>query len=296
MSPAWCVLSLSARRLLDRIEIEMMSHGGPRSNGGLPVTYGDFIKYGVRRNSIASALREVVALGFLEITEQGRGGNAAYRKASKFRLTCHQFKANEYGEVLYEPTNEWRRFKTIEEAEAIAAKAKRAVAPCRPYKARRKKQKAGPQNGTVPPPEMGDENGQSPPPEMGGTARPPERGVPIISSRDRAEGYGPVIGRTTTPEPEREEPEIALGSTPPAQPRADHGRCTDHDQQGSPLRLNVGQHAITEKRRVFETPTLREPAEARGKAKSVSGGSDHKPPDSQSMRPLRGNDCSAPES
>jgi hypothetical protein len=167
MSPAWCVLSLSARRLLDRIEIEMMAHGGPRSNGRLPVTYGDFIKYGVRRNSIASALREVVALGFLEITEQGRGGNAAYRKASQFRLTHHPFKEDPDGEVLYEPTNEWRRFKTIEEVEAIAAKAKRAVPPCRPYQARRKKQKAAPQNGTVPPPEMGDENGQSPPPEKG---------------------------------------------------------------------------------------------------------------------------------
>jgi hypothetical protein len=52
-SPAWRVLSLSARRLLDRIEIEMMSHGGPRSNARLPVTHNDFIKYGVRRNSIA---------------------------------------------------------------------------------------------------------------------------------------------------------------------------------------------------------------------------------------------------
>jgi hypothetical protein len=113
MSPAWRVLSLSARRLLDRIEIEMMSHGGPRSNGRLPVTHSDFIKYGVRRNSIAAALREVVVLGFLEITVQGRGGNAAYRKASQFRLTYHQFKEDRDGEVLYEPTNEWRRFDTV---------------------------------------------------------------------------------------------------------------------------------------------------------------------------------------
>jgi hypothetical protein len=216
MSPAWCVLSLSARRLLDRIEIEMMSHGGPRSNGRLPVTYGDFIKHGVRRNSIASALREVVALGLLETTEQGRGGNAAYRKASQFRLTYHPFKEDRDGEVLYEPTNEWRRFKNIEEAEATAAEAKSAVPPCRPYQARRKKQKVAPQNGTVPPPEMGDENGQSPPREMGGAAHPPKRGALIISSRDRAEGCGPAVGQTITPEPEGEEPEIGWADAPSA--------------------------------------------------------------------------------
>jgi hypothetical protein len=175
MSATWCVLSLSARRLLDRIEIEMMSHGGPRSNGHLLVTYGDFRKYGVRRNSIASALREVVELGFLEITEHGRGGNAAYRKANRFRLTYQKFKLDPDGEVFYEPTNEWRRFRTIEEAEAIAAEARKAVPPCRPCQPRRKKQKAAPQNGIFSSPEMGGEIARSPAPEMGGTAHPAKR-------------------------------------------------------------------------------------------------------------------------
>jgi hypothetical protein len=57
-SPAWCELGLSARRVLDRMELELMAHGGTQENGRLPVTYNDFIKYRVRRNSIASALRE----------------------------------------------------------------------------------------------------------------------------------------------------------------------------------------------------------------------------------------------
>jgi hypothetical protein len=208
MSAAWCVLSLSARRLLDRIEIEMMSHGGPCSNGRLLVTYGNFIKYGIRRNSIASALREVVALGFLEITEQGRGGNAAYRKANRFRLTCHNFKADPDGGVVYEATNEWRRFKTIEEAEAVAATARRTVPPRRPGEPRRNKQKATPQNGTVSRPEKGGEIEHSPAPEMGGTARPAKRGVPIISSRDWAEECSPALGQTKSPEPRRGEPRI----------------------------------------------------------------------------------------
>jgi hypothetical protein len=40
-SAAYCELSLSARRVLDRIEIELAKHGGVE-NGRLPVTYDDF--------------------------------------------------------------------------------------------------------------------------------------------------------------------------------------------------------------------------------------------------------------
>jgi hypothetical protein len=85
-SPAWCVLSLSARRVLDRIEIELADHGG-MDNGRLPVTYDDFARYGIDRDAIAPAIREVTALGFVEVTEPGRAGNADYRKPNLFRLT-----------------------------------------------------------------------------------------------------------------------------------------------------------------------------------------------------------------
>jgi hypothetical protein len=61
-SPAWRVLSLSARRVLDRIEVELCHHGGLRENGRLPVTYGDFERYGIHCAAIAPAIREVVAL------------------------------------------------------------------------------------------------------------------------------------------------------------------------------------------------------------------------------------------
>ena len=46
-SPAYRALSLSARRVLERIEIELAQHGG-QDNGGLPVTYDDFERYGIR--------------------------------------------------------------------------------------------------------------------------------------------------------------------------------------------------------------------------------------------------------
>src|SRR4051794_3906324 len=85
-SPAYCELSLSARRILDRLEIELADHGGT-DNGKLPVTYDDFQRYGVHRQAIGPAIRETVALGFVEITEAGVHGTAEFRKPNKFRLT-----------------------------------------------------------------------------------------------------------------------------------------------------------------------------------------------------------------
>jgi hypothetical protein len=119
-SPAWSVLSLSARRVLDRIEIEHADHGG-NDNGRLPVTYDDFERYGIHRHQIRKALREIEALGFAEITERGRAGNAEFRSPHKFRLTYfHVGRAP--------PTNEWQRIKTVEDAQALA-KAARQEAP-----------------------------------------------------------------------------------------------------------------------------------------------------------------------
>jgi len=112
-SPAWCVLSRSARRVLDRIEIEHADHGG-NENGRLPVTYDDFECYGIHRHAIAPAIRETVALGFAEITERGRAGNAEFRSPHKFRLTYLRV-----GRAP--PTNEWQRIKTDEEAQAAKA-------------------------------------------------------------------------------------------------------------------------------------------------------------------------------
>ncbi len=100
-SPAMRVLSLSARRLLDRLEIEHADHGGSE-NGRLPVTYADLVAFGLDRHAVSPAIRECVALGFVEVTEQGRAGNADSRMPSKFRITYRP--TAEAG-----PTNEWMR-------------------------------------------------------------------------------------------------------------------------------------------------------------------------------------------
>src|SRR6516165_5946692 len=84
-SPAYRVLTRAARMVLDRIEIEHMHHGGVE-NGNLPVTYDDFVEYGIHRHGIAPAIRELEGLGFIEITQRGRAGNREFRSPSKYPL------------------------------------------------------------------------------------------------------------------------------------------------------------------------------------------------------------------
>lgn len=117
-SPAYRVLSLSAHRVLARIEIEFADHGGTE-NGRLPVTYADFAAYGLDRHSIAPAIRELETLGFIEVTERGRAGNADFRTPSLYRLT---FRETDRAA----PTHEWRQIDTREAAEALAVAARRA--------------------------------------------------------------------------------------------------------------------------------------------------------------------------
>jgi hypothetical protein len=101
-SAAYRVLSRAAHLVLSRIELELRYHAG-KNNGRLPVTYEQFQSYGLDRGSIAPALRELEALGFIEITQHGRGGNAEYRVPNLFRLT---YEPDHEGKL----TNEWKQF------------------------------------------------------------------------------------------------------------------------------------------------------------------------------------------
>jgi hypothetical protein len=125
-SPAFRVLSLSARRVLDRLEIELAHHGG-QDNGKLPVTYEHFHEYGIHRHAISSGIRECVALGFVEITEPGRAGNAEFRAPNLFRLTYMHTRVED-------PTDDWRRIETFDDAKALAhaARLARSRTPGRP--------------------------------------------------------------------------------------------------------------------------------------------------------------------
>ena len=118
-SAAYRVLSKSAHMVLARIEIELAHHGG-NDNGRLPVTTENFVEYGMHRTSVAPAIREAEALGFIRITERGHGGNAEYRSPNRFFLTY----AHALDSKTSPPTNEWRRIKTLEEANQIADSAR----------------------------------------------------------------------------------------------------------------------------------------------------------------------------
>jgi len=116
-SPAYRALSLAAHRVISRIEIELGRHGG-NDNGRLPVTKQDFVEYGIHKDGIAAAIREAEALGFIRVTERGRGGNAEYRQPNLFFLTFANSKSSKA------PTHDWRNIKTAEAAGALAKAAR----------------------------------------------------------------------------------------------------------------------------------------------------------------------------
>jgi hypothetical protein len=138
-SPAWRALSLSGRRVLDRIEIEYLRHGG-KDNGRLPVTFEDFVAYGMDRHAIAPGIRELEDLGIIEITQHGHAGNAEFRRPNHFRLN-------------YLPgggaaaTHEWRRFTTVEAAKAVASSARKRRAAPRKLRRTRRYRKQNPSGG-----------------------------------------------------------------------------------------------------------------------------------------------------
>jgi DNA-binding transcriptional MocR family regulator len=118
-SAAYRALSLSAHRVLARIEIELAHHGG-KDNGKLPVTYDDFEAYGIDRHAVAPAIRELEALGFIEVTP-GSAGTAEFRAPNRFRLTFKDWKRQP-------PSNEWRRISSAE-AKSVARHARKVKNP-----------------------------------------------------------------------------------------------------------------------------------------------------------------------
>jgi hypothetical protein len=121
-SAAWRALPDRARRVLDRIELEYLEHAG-FNNGELICTYSDFVEAGLCRSRIALAIRQCVALGFLE-ARPGKRAIAKYRNPSLYRLTYQLTRVT--GKDSIQPTHEWRRIKTDEDAVAALERAAKA--------------------------------------------------------------------------------------------------------------------------------------------------------------------------
>jgi hypothetical protein len=132
-SPAYRVLSGSAHCVIARIRFELGDHGG-QDNGRLPVTHRDFHDYGMGWNSIAPAIREAEALGWVRITEHGIASAGEFRKSSIFALTYLPV-----GDAA--ETNDWAKIDSMAEAETITAAAR--IEPARHDRLSRKG-RAGP--------------------------------------------------------------------------------------------------------------------------------------------------------
>jgi hypothetical protein len=100
-SAAIAALTLAAHRVLLRLEVELLRHGG-KNNGKLICTYDDFKQFGIRRMSIAPAIRLLVEVGLIEITDRG-WRLAAHGRPAQYRLTY----LPAYGKP---PTDEWKAY------------------------------------------------------------------------------------------------------------------------------------------------------------------------------------------
>jgi hypothetical protein len=98
-APAWRALTPAAKCVIERLIIEHIRHAG-KDNGRLICTYDDLEQYGVRRMSIAPAIRLAVQLGFIRVTQIG-WRSAGYRRPAQYRLTF--LPTDNAG-----PTDEWK--------------------------------------------------------------------------------------------------------------------------------------------------------------------------------------------
>lgn len=92
-SEAFRALSANSRRLLDRLVIEHIHHGGVE-NGLLIVTHDQLRDYGLTASSIRDAIDECVAFGLIRCKQGGRW--AETNRPNRYRLTwigcvCHTF-------------------------------------------------------------------------------------------------------------------------------------------------------------------------------------------------------------
>jgi hypothetical protein len=165
------VLSRAAHLALLRVEIELRRRGG-HDNGDLIITKEQFIAFGIHKDGVATALRELKALGIIAV-KKGRGGNAEYREPNRFGLN---YMAGIIDGSLIMPTNTWKRFKTIEQAEQTADAARGAKDPLKVAYGRRN-QNISPARkpGLVPGPETGSVTAHFPGPETGSQSRPVNR-------------------------------------------------------------------------------------------------------------------------
>jgi hypothetical protein len=253
-SPAFRVLSRAARQVLARIEIELAHHGG-MDNGKLIVTFEQFVEYGVHRHAIAPAIRELEVLGFIEVTEHGRAGNADFRRPSKFRITYRHVNRAE-------PTHEWRRI-TEDDAKMIAKGARR---------------QGGNSAGKLPPKKQKSSDGKRTTTRCGKRTTNPEfHGAETITTSHGAETVTTfdTLGGVVVGEAAASQSEAQPADTPPMAMAAMSEVCLP-SAAGPPLRLHDAGRTAP------KSPTWPRPVA------SLSPRAQAQPPATRAGSPIRG--------
>lgn len=135
LSPPWQAAPPEVKLLVVRLIEEHHAHRG-YSNGELICTFDQFERYGIARRRIKWAIDCAKRLGFVAVDRGAAYGE--FSRASKYRLTFRPA-----GDDL--PTNEWKRFKTIEEAFSVLAPKRSPLCE----RARKEKSQWQPETGSV---------------------------------------------------------------------------------------------------------------------------------------------------
>lgn len=88
-SPTWAALSIHARRVIDFLIAEHLSHGA-RENGNLAAPYSQLYERGSTKRDIKRGIMEAQICGFVRLTKQGMrvaGGGAPARYALTWLVT-----------------------------------------------------------------------------------------------------------------------------------------------------------------------------------------------------------------
>src|SRR5688572_3082954 len=85
-SQAWRSLTAGGHRVIERLMIEHMNHGGTR-NGDLVSTYVQFQSHGISRKAVSAAIGNAQRAGFIDIVERGQRGYGIARRPSRYALT-----------------------------------------------------------------------------------------------------------------------------------------------------------------------------------------------------------------
>jgi hypothetical protein len=127
-------MPLASRRFAERLILEHMAHGGGQ-NGELVATYDNIEQYGVRRQSIPEAIAVAEALGFVDVTFQGKRSYGGARQPSTYGLTwlprCDRTP----------PSHRWKAIDSAKAAEIVVALTEERRAADREAKRRRQDEK-----------------------------------------------------------------------------------------------------------------------------------------------------------